>query len=144
MGQTILQTTISSTDDIIKAKPRRSWRSYVWDTLDKSPEERRFLFKLDAFILTFASLGYLIKNLDQSNINNAFVSGMKVQFLPRCPMCVLTIHRRIFHSMGTSSTTCKRSGQSDTSLGRSHVSRGRSSRSTSSLRPPFLRKPIYC
>jgi hypothetical protein len=46
------------------------------DTFDKSPEERRFLFKLDAAILTFASLGYFIKYLDQININNAFVSGM--------------------------------------------------------------------
>jgi MFS transporter, ACS family, pantothenate transporter len=37
--------------------PKKTWRSYVWDTFDKSPEERRFLFKLDAVILTFASLG---------------------------------------------------------------------------------------
>ena len=27
-------------------------------------------------VLTFATLGYFIKYLDQSNINNAFVSGM--------------------------------------------------------------------
>lgn len=64
-------------EDIIQAKPRRNWKSYVWDTFDKSPEERRFLFKLDAAVLTFASLGYLIKYLDQTNINSAFVSGMK-------------------------------------------------------------------
>ena len=61
----------------IQAKPQRTWQSYVWDSLDKSPEERRFLFKLDAAVLTFASLGYFIKYLDQININNAFVSGMK-------------------------------------------------------------------
>ena len=58
-------------------KPQRTWKSYVWDTFDKSTEERKFLFKLDAALLTFASLGYFIKYLDQSNINNAFVSGMK-------------------------------------------------------------------
>lgn len=57
------------------SRPR--WFSYLWDTLDKSPEEQRFLFKLDVAILTLASLGYFIKNLDQTNINNAFVSGMK-------------------------------------------------------------------
>ena len=72
---------ISSSDhdlsDPIQAKPKRTWQSYVWDSLDKSPEERRFLFKLDAAVLTFASLGYFIKYLDQININNAFVSGMK-------------------------------------------------------------------
>jgi hypothetical protein len=37
--------------------------SYIWDTLDKDPEERKFLFKLDAAILTFASLGERHKSL---------------------------------------------------------------------------------
>ncbi|QKX57135.1 uncharacterized protein TRUGW13939_04243 [Talaromyces rugulosus] len=66
-----------STDAIIQKEVKRKWTSYIWDTFDKSPEERRLLFKLDTAILTFASLGYFIKNLDQININNAFVSGMK-------------------------------------------------------------------
>lgn len=69
--------SISEESAIISATPKKTWRSYVWDTFDKSPEERRFLFKLDAVILTLASLGYFIKNLDQVNINSAFVSGMK-------------------------------------------------------------------
>lgn len=64
-------------DSVVQDRPRGTWKSYVWDTLDKAPEERRFLFKLDAVLLTFASLGYFIKYLDQVNINNAFVSGMK-------------------------------------------------------------------
>ena len=62
---------------VIMGKPERTWKSYIWDSFDKSPQERKFLFKLDAALLTFASLGYFIKYLDQSNINNAFVSGMK-------------------------------------------------------------------
>lgn len=49
----------------VQAKPKLTWKSYIWDTFDKSPEERRFLFKLDAVLLTFASLGYFIKYLDQ-------------------------------------------------------------------------------
>ncbi|RMZ78714.1 hypothetical protein DV737_g3756, partial [Chaetothyriales sp. CBS 132003] len=61
----------------VKVEPKRTWKSYLWDTFDKSPEERRFLFKLDAVLLSFASLGYFIKYLDQVNISNAFVSGMK-------------------------------------------------------------------
>ena len=64
-------------EQVVQEKPSRSWKSYVWDSLDKSPEERKFLFKLDLALLTFASLGYFIKYLDQSNLNNAFVSGMK-------------------------------------------------------------------
>lgn len=43
--------------EVIDAEPRRKWQSYIWDSLDKSPEERHFLFKLDAAVLTFASLG---------------------------------------------------------------------------------------
>lgn len=35
-------------------------KSYRWDTVDKSPEERKFLFKLDAALTTVASLGYVI------------------------------------------------------------------------------------
>lgn len=69
--------SVSEESPIIAATPKKTWRSYVWDTFDKSPEERRFLFKLDAVILTLASLGYFIKYLDQVNINSAFVSGMK-------------------------------------------------------------------
>lgn len=70
--------TIQEDDDgVIQRVPQKTWRSYIWDTLDKSPEERKFLFKLDAIILTFASIGYFSKNLNQININNAFASGMK-------------------------------------------------------------------
>lgn len=59
---------------------RRTWRSiqrYIWDDPDKSEKEKRFLLKLDFFLLSYACLGYFCKNLDQSNINNAYVSGMK-------------------------------------------------------------------
>lgn len=44
-------------EEVIPEKPKRKWQSYIWDTFDKSPEERKFLFKLDAALLTFASLG---------------------------------------------------------------------------------------
>lgn len=49
----------------VQSSPETSWKSYFWDTFDKSPEERRFLFKLDAILMTLASLGYFIKYLDQ-------------------------------------------------------------------------------
>jgi ACS family pantothenate transporter-like MFS transporter len=75
------RSTSSDEDDriarLIIEEPKANWKSYIWDSFNKSPEERRFLFKLDAVVLTFASLGYFIKYLDQVNINNAFVSGMK-------------------------------------------------------------------
>lgn len=48
----------------------------LWDDPDKPKEEKWFLFKLDCFLLTSACLGYFSKNLDQSNISNAYVSGV--------------------------------------------------------------------
>jgi hypothetical protein len=50
---------------VLQETPKRTWKSYIWDTFDKSPEEPRFLFKLDAALMTLASLGYFIKYLDQ-------------------------------------------------------------------------------
>lgn len=54
----------------------RALQRYVWDDPDKPKEEKWFLFKLDCFLLTSACLGYFSKNLDQSNISNAYVSGV--------------------------------------------------------------------
>lgn len=67
-------SSAASSDD---HRPVKSWKRYVWDTWDLPRAERRMLFKVDAFILTFASIGYFLKNLDQTNVNNAFLSGMK-------------------------------------------------------------------
>jgi len=72
-----LETADSDVLDLIKEKPPKTWRSYFWDSLDKSPEERRFLLKLDAAVLTVGTLAFFLKYLDQVNINNAFVSGMR-------------------------------------------------------------------
>lgn len=68
-------------DDVAKAprriRPFHSILRYVWDDPDKPKHEKWFLFKLDVFLLSAACLGYFSKNLDQANINNAYVSGMK-------------------------------------------------------------------
>jgi hypothetical protein len=40
-----------------ESKKEKKWYYYLWDTLDKPKEERWFMFKLDAALLTFASLG---------------------------------------------------------------------------------------
>jgi ACS family pantothenate transporter-like MFS transporter len=45
--------------EVIAVKPKRKWQSYIWDTFDKSPEERKFLFKIDTVLLTLASFGML-------------------------------------------------------------------------------------
>ncbi|KAF3807357.1 Pantothenate transporter liz1 [Colletotrichum gloeosporioides] len=59
-------------------KEKAPWWSYIWDyEPGRSHEERVFIQKLDIFLITMLSFGYFIKNLDQTNISNAFVSGMK-------------------------------------------------------------------
>jgi ACS family pantothenate transporter-like MFS transporter len=65
----------------LAGKSRRALRSlqrYAWDDPDKTKEEKWFLFKLDLFLLTAACLGYFSKNLDQQNIDNAYVSGVSL------------------------------------------------------------------
>lgn len=54
---TVEERAVDTSSGIVQLKPKRRWVSYIWDTFDKSPEERRLLFKLDTAILTFASLG---------------------------------------------------------------------------------------
>ena len=52
--------------------------AYIWDyDPGRSKEEARFIQRLDVSVLLILSLGYFIKNLDQTNISNAYVSGMK-------------------------------------------------------------------
>ncbi|KAJ6445036.1 allantoate permease [Purpureocillium lavendulum] len=46
-------------------------------TNEMSQGERAFVWRLDLFLLTFGCISQVIKFLDQSNINNAYVSGMK-------------------------------------------------------------------
>ncbi|KUL86966.1 hypothetical protein ZTR_05768 [Talaromyces verruculosus] len=55
----------------------RRLKQIVWDTLDYTPAERRFVSKIDFFILTWAGFSYFSKNLNSNNLSNAYVSGMK-------------------------------------------------------------------
>ncbi|OTA99408.1 hypothetical protein M426DRAFT_67888 [Hypoxylon sp. CI-4A] len=65
-------------DSDVVEKRKAPWWSYIWDyEPGRSHEERVFIQKLDVFLVTMLSFGYFIKNLDQNNISNAFVSGMK-------------------------------------------------------------------
>jgi len=43
----------------------------------RAPGERKLIVKLDFFILTFCCLMYFLNYLDRTNLNNAYVSGMK-------------------------------------------------------------------
>lgn len=84
----IVMDLASASESSNSSKPRtpgkvssvlKTIRRHLWDDPDKSAEEKRFLMKLDFFLLTSACLGYFSKNLDQSNISNAYVSGVSLQ-----------------------------------------------------------------
>ncbi|EMR72596.1 putative major facilitator superfamily transporter protein [Eutypa lata UCREL1] len=49
----------------------------IWDSLDKPPEERKFVQKIDIWIMSYVTISYFVKYLDQTNVVNAYVSGMK-------------------------------------------------------------------
>ncbi|KAJ5579703.1 uncharacterized protein N7459_005688 [Penicillium hispanicum] len=65
----------SHTEELVQ--PLKTWKGYLWDTWELPRDQRWLLFKLDAFVLTFASIGYFLKNLDLSNVTNAYLSGME-------------------------------------------------------------------
>ena len=102
-----LETTQVSEEN----KAKKSWRSYIWDSLDKSSEERLLVLKLDLTLLTLGCLGmsgnvsktspsgslltrrtvgYFTKYLDQANLTNAFVSGMYANSLVLTKRRILT------------------------------------------------------
>ncbi|CCH45851.1 putative transporter SEO1 [Wickerhamomyces ciferrii] len=61
-----------------QSKPIRALRSmFVWYPANYSIEERKLLFKLDLIILVYGCTSFFAKFLDQTNITNAYVSGMK-------------------------------------------------------------------
>lgn len=66
----------------LKEAPKRSlWVAWMyifdWYPSHYPEDERKFLRKLDAYLLTFTSIAFFLKWLDQSNLNSAYVSGMK-------------------------------------------------------------------
>ncbi|KAK9362929.1 major facilitator superfamily domain-containing protein [Lipomyces starkeyi] len=63
-------------DDFVPSKTALFFGQF-WDTFRKPPRQRKYVQKLDLNILIYALLSFFIKTLDNSNISNAFVSGMK-------------------------------------------------------------------
>ncbi|KAF3053753.1 hypothetical protein E8E11_011946 [Didymella keratinophila] len=55
--------------------PQAGW--FHWHEPGTSAQEKKLIFKLDWFLLSFSCLCFFVKQLDQNNISNAYVSGMK-------------------------------------------------------------------
>lgn len=50
---------------------------FHWHEPGTSPEEKRLIFKLDWFLLSYSCLCYFVKWLDSNNVTNAYASGMQ-------------------------------------------------------------------
>jgi ACS family pantothenate transporter-like MFS transporter len=50
---------------------------FFWYPPGTTKADKKLLHKIDFFILTYACFNYFIKWLDQANLSNAYVSGMK-------------------------------------------------------------------
>ena len=74
--QTLNEMTVGVTDDHYEKKTliKRILR-VIWDSLDKTPEERKFIRKVDAWIMSYVCVAYLVKYLDQTNVCTPFSSS---------------------------------------------------------------------
>ncbi|KAH7094289.1 major facilitator superfamily transporter [Paraphoma chrysanthemicola] len=57
--------------------PRRKWWQIKWFADDDRKEDRRLISKIDMFIVPYSVIAYWVKYIDQSNLNNAYVAGLK-------------------------------------------------------------------
>lgn len=60
-----------------KKEDQEGHKWYHWFDKDDTPAERRLIMKLDIILCAFSFLMYWVKYLDQTNVNNAYVSGMR-------------------------------------------------------------------
>ncbi|KAL4883240.1 major facilitator superfamily domain-containing protein [Aspergillus karnatakaensis] len=58
-------------------RDRSKWYHIKWFADQDTKEERKLILKLDALIVPYAFLAYWVKYVDQANINNAYVSGLR-------------------------------------------------------------------
>ncbi|KAH8658259.1 vitamin H transporter [Xylariales sp. PMI_506] len=61
----------------MSSQQRKSWWRIQWFSDTDTPAERRLITKIDLLILPYVVLSYWVKYIDQSNLNNAYVSGLK-------------------------------------------------------------------
>ncbi|KAK7754733.1 hypothetical protein SLS62_003291 [Diatrype stigma] len=60
----VVEEDVNPDVSLVTYKPR-SWKTYLWDSWDKSPEERKLILKLDLTLMTFGCVGTFIKYLDK-------------------------------------------------------------------------------
>lgn len=56
---------------------RKSHKWYKWFDENDTPAERKLMWKIDILLTFYAFMAYWVKYLDQTNLNNAYVAGLK-------------------------------------------------------------------
>lgn len=56
---------------------RKSHKFYKWFDENDTPAERKLMWKIDILLTFYAFMAYWVKYLDQTNLNNAYVAGLK-------------------------------------------------------------------
>lgn len=49
--------------------PRSKWYKIQWYSDDDTPEEKKFIWKLDLLVVPYAVLSYWVKYIDQANLS---------------------------------------------------------------------------
>lgn len=62
------QTTESEPSQLQRLPFSKRLMSVMWDSLDKTPEERHFVLKADIWIMSYVCFAYFVKYLDQTNV----------------------------------------------------------------------------
>ncbi|CAI4217798.1 unnamed protein product [Parascedosporium putredinis] len=62
---------------VSETKRQKKWYQIQWYADVDTPQDRKLINKLDLLIVPYAVLSYWVKYLDQSNLNNAYVAGLK-------------------------------------------------------------------
>ncbi|KAF2995457.1 MFS transporter (Seo1) [Neopestalotiopsis sp. 37M] len=61
----------------MSVQPRKRWWHVQWYSDLDTKEERKLILKLDLLFVPYAVLSYWVKYVDQANLNNAYVAGLK-------------------------------------------------------------------
>ncbi|KAJ5907575.1 hypothetical protein N7495_000257 [Penicillium taxi] len=73
----IVSSYLKTSTEMTLLQQRKKWYLPNWYSAVDSKEERKLILKLDLLIVPYAFLAYWTKYLDQGNLNNAYVSGLK-------------------------------------------------------------------
>lgn len=76
-GSIALDGNADSRAKYVAGRGRITRRWYSWFADTDSPAERKLVIKMDLLIMSFAFLAYWAKYIDQGNLTNAYISGMK-------------------------------------------------------------------